>query len=122
MWCGLNNFYRTMYAVWCILLFKDYVSLNSVVLLRTRSRFLFRKGVMEVIFYLDKVGKAGYYEIYRQNFVVSRQTFANLLKELEKKGIVSRKVIEARPPRVEYSLTGKGKEIVMILNELNSLI
>ena len=98
------------------------ILLNSVVLLRTRSRFLFRKGVMEVIFYLDKVGKAGYYEIYRQNFVVSRQTFANLLKELEKKGIVSRKVIEARPPRVEYSLTGKGKEIVMILNELNSLI
>lgn len=93
-----------------------------MVLLRTKSRFLFRKGVIEVIFYLDKVGKAGYYEIYKQNFVVSRQTFANLLKELEKKGLVSRKVVEGRPPRVEYSLTGKGKETARILNELNNLL
>jgi DNA-binding HxlR family transcriptional regulator len=77
---------------------------------------------MEVVFYLDKVGKAGYYEIYKQDFVVSRQTFANLLKELEDKGIVSRKVINERPPRVEYSLTEKGKEMARILNELNQMI
>ena len=77
---------------------------------------------MEVIFYLDKVGKGGYYEIYKQNFVVSRQTFANLLKELENKGIVNRKVIEGRPPRVQYSLTDKGKEIARILDELNKVL
>jgi DNA-binding HxlR family transcriptional regulator len=77
---------------------------------------------MEVIFFLDKVGKAGYYEIYKQDFVVSRQTFANLLKELENKGIVKRKVIEGRPPRVEYSLTEKGKEIARILNELDKAL
>ncbi len=92
-----------------------------MVLVRTKSRFLFRKGVIEVIFYLDKVGKAGYYEIYKKDFVVSRQTFANLLKELENKGIVSRKVVEGRPPRVEYSLTEKGKKTTRILNELNNL-
>lgn len=77
---------------------------------------------MEVIFYLDKVGKAGYYEIYKQNFVVSRQTFAKLLKELEKKGIVERKVIDERPPRVEYSLTEKGKEIALLLSKINQLL
>jgi DNA-binding HxlR family transcriptional regulator len=76
---------------------------------------------MEVIFFLDKVGKAGYYEIYRQNFVVSRQTFANLLKELENRGIVSRKVIDGRPPRVEYMLTEKGKHVVRLLYELNQI-
>jgi len=90
--------------------------------LRTKSKFLFKKGVIEVIFYLDKVGKGGYYEIYKQNFVVSRQTFANLLKELENKGIVNRKVIEARPPRVEYSLTGKGKRVADILSDLETEI
>jgi len=73
---------------------------------------------MDVIFYLDKVGKAGYYEIYKQNFVVSRQTFANLLKKLEEEGIVNRKVIESRPPRVEYSLTSKGKRVADILSDL----
>jgi DNA-binding HxlR family transcriptional regulator len=77
---------------------------------------------MEVILYLDKVGKAGYYEIYKQDFVVSRQTFANLLKELEEKGIVNRKVIEGSPPRVEYSLTEKGRAIARILSELNNLL
>lgn len=90
--------------------------------MRTKSKFLFKKGVIEVIFYLDKVGKGGYYEIYKQNFVVSRQTFANLLKELENQGIVNRKVIEGRPPRVQYSLTDKGKEIVRILHELNKVL
>jgi DNA-binding HxlR family transcriptional regulator len=83
---------------------------------------LFKKGVIEVIFYLDKVGKTGYYEIYKQNFVVSRQTFANLLKELENMGLVSRKVIDGRPPRVEYSLTEKGKEIAKILDELDKIL
>ena len=77
---------------------------------------------MEVIFHLDKVGKAGYYELYKQDFVISRQTFANLLKELEEKGIVSRKVIEGRPPRVDYDLTGKGRDIARVLNELNNLV
>jgi DNA-binding HxlR family transcriptional regulator len=37
-------------------------------------------------------------------FVVSRQAFSNLLKKLEENEIVRRKVIESRPPRVEYSL------------------
>jgi len=86
--------------------------------LRTKSKFLFKKGVIEVIFYLDKVGKGGYYEIYKRDFVVSRQTFANLLKELENEEIVNRKVIEDRPPRVEYSLTSKGKRVTAILSEL----
>jgi DNA-binding HxlR family transcriptional regulator len=90
--------------------------------MRTKSRFLFKKGIIEAIFYLDRVEKAGYYELYKKNFVVSRQTFADLLKELEKKGIVNRKVVEGRPPRVAYRLTGKGKEIARILNELNNLL
>lgn len=68
------------------------------------------------------MGKAGYYETYKQGFVVSRQTFANLLKLLESKGIVSRKVIENRPPRVEYSLTAKGKNVAEILDRLSKVV
>lgn len=83
---------------------------------------MFKKGVIEVIFHLDKVGKAGYYELYKQNFVVSRQTFANLLKESEEKGIVDRRVIEGRPPRVEYSLTEKGGKIATILERIDRIL
>ena len=74
--------------------------------------------MIEVILYLDRVGKARYYDIYKQNFVVSRQTFADILKKLENEGIVERNIIEARPPMVEYHLTEKGKNIAKILKEL----
>ena len=87
-----------------------------------KSRFLFKKGAIDIILYLNKVGRARYYETYKQNFVVSRQTFSNLLKLLEKKGIVSREVIENRPPRVEYGLTEKGKIVAGILNELEKVL
>ena len=107
-----------MYGLRCIPLFKILTPFNLWFGLRTKSKFLFRKGVIEVISYLDKIGKAGYYEIYKQDFVVSRQTFANLLKELENEGLVNRRVIEERPPRVEYSLTGKGKKVADILSDL----
>ena len=95
---------------------------NSVVWLSSKTRFLFGKGVIETILYLDNVGKAGYYELYKQGFVVSRQTFANILKTLEEKEIVTRKVVESRPPRVEYSLTEKGKEIAGMLVRLNEIL
>jgi DNA-binding HxlR family transcriptional regulator len=45
-----------------------------------------------------------------------------LLKELEDMGLVSGKVIDGRPPRVEYSLTEKGKEIAKILDELDEIL
>ena len=87
--------------------------------LTAKTRFLFGKGVIETILHLHVKGKTGYYELYKQGFVVSRQTFADMLKSLEKKGIVSRKVINERPPRVEYSLTEKGKEVAEILRRLD---
>ena len=87
-----------------------------------KTHFLFGKGVVETLLYVSKVGKAGYYELYKQNFVVSRQTFSSMLKVLEEKGIIDRKIVEARPPRVEYSLTEKGKKVVEILRTLNQVI
>lgn len=90
--------------------------------MRSKGHVLFGKGVIETILYIEKTGKAGYYEIYKQGFVVSRQAFSNTLKLLEEHGIAERKLIENRPPRVEYSLTNKGKEIADLLKRLNELV
>jgi len=38
---------------------------------------------------------------------------------MEEKGTVSRRVVESRPPRVEYILTEKGKEVAEILERSN---
>lgn len=83
---------------------------------------MFRKGAIEMVSYIHKVGKAGYYEMLKQGFVVSRETFSILIKELEKEGIVARKLINSRPPRVEYSLTKKGKEVAENLSKLDKIL
>ena len=87
-----------------------------------KTRFLFGKGVIETILHINKVEKVGYYELYKQGFVVSRQTFGDILKKLEKEGIVDRRVVDSRPPRVEYSLTKKGKNVAKILYELDKTL
>lgn len=49
---------------------------------------------------------------------VTNMMLAQSLKELESAGMVHREQYNEVPPRVEYSLTGKGKSIVPILIQL----
>lgn len=72
--------------------------------------------------YLNKVGNAGYYALYKQGFVVSRQTFANILKELENLNLIRRDIIENRPPRVNYYLTEKGKRVAALLETIDEIL
>jgi DNA-binding HxlR family transcriptional regulator len=62
--------------------------------------------------------EAGYYEIYKQGYVVSRQTFADLLKTLAEHGIIQRMVLDSHPPRVNYRLTEKGLQIKQALETI----
>ena len=110
-----------MYVKVYILLFSE-LSYSTRYHMSEKLRFLFRKGIIDVILYLEEVDEAGYYEIYKQGFVVSRQTFANLLKLLEEKGIVEREVIDDRPPRVNYSLTENGIKMSEILISLKQIM
>jgi DNA-binding HxlR family transcriptional regulator len=102
--------------------FDVQIEILFVICLRNKAHILFGKGIIEAILYIEKNEKAGYYELCKQGFVVSRQAFSNLLYVLEENGIADRKLIEARPTRVEYSLTSKGKEIAQLLKRLNTLI
>jgi DNA-binding HxlR family transcriptional regulator len=90
--------------------------------LRSKAHILFGKGAIEAMLYIDKTEKAGYSELYKQNLIVSRQAFANLLYSLEENGLVNRKLIESRPTRVEYSLTDKGKEIAVALKHIEEIL
>jgi DNA-binding HxlR family transcriptional regulator len=49
---------------------------------------------------------------------ISPKTLSLRLKELENQGIVERKVFPEVPPRVEYKLTEKGKQLESIFIEL----
>lgn len=49
---------------------------------------------------------------------ISPKVLSTTLKMLESDGLISRKLYPEVPPRVEYSITGKGQSLIPILNEL----
>jgi DNA-binding HxlR family transcriptional regulator len=49
---------------------------------------------------------------------LSPNTLSSRLKKLEDNGIVSRRFYEQRPPRAEYVLTDKGRELGPVLKAL----
>jgi DNA-binding HxlR family transcriptional regulator len=50
----------------------------------------------------------------------THQVLAAQLKELEKDGYLSRKVYAAVPPKVEYSLTEKGKQVMPVIDSMRN--
>jgi DNA-binding HxlR family transcriptional regulator len=48
--------------------------------------------------------------------LITRKVLTEQLKELEEDGILKREAFNEIPPRVEYSLTEKGLELLPILN------
>lgn len=69
---------------------------------------------LPVIHALGLKEPARFNELKRRIEGISATSLAERLSELEKHGIVARKVYPETPPRVEYTLTKKGTE----LNEL----
>ena len=49
---------------------------------------------------------------------IADKTLSSNLKELEKDGLILRKVYEQIPPKVEYSLSEKGHSLVKVLDRL----
>lgn len=70
-----------------------------------------------VLWYLRK-DKKRFSELKRHIPDITEKMLSMQLRELEKDGIVGRKVFAEVPPRVEYSLTKEGKTLLPILNEL----
>ena len=64
-------------------------------------------------------GKKRFGELRKSLSGVSPKTLSERLKTLEKKGIVTRKIYPEVPPRVEYSLTKRGKSLSSIIMDMN---
>ncbi|WP_020528666.1 winged helix-turn-helix transcriptional regulator [Flexithrix dorotheae] len=71
-----------------------------------------RKGT--IILHL-KQGDKRYNELVKLMPDISERMLTKQLKELETDGLINRTVFPEVPPRVEYSLTGLGREIHPIL-------
>ena len=59
-----------------------------------------------------------YSEIRKEMFNITDAVLAATLKDLIASGIVDRRSYDEIPPRVEYSLTDKGRSVVPILQSI----
>ena len=57
-------------------------------------------------------------EMQRYLGKVADKTLSQNLKELEKDGLILRKMYPAVPPKVEYTLTPRGQSLVAVLDKL----
>lgn len=63
-------------------------------------------------------GTKRYNELSRSVVGISAKVLTENLRDLEKDGIVKRKVYPVIPPKVEYSLTSKGLELKDVLEQM----
>ncbi len=50
---------------------------------------------------------------------INDKMLTQVLRELEKSGVVNRKVYEIVPPRVEYSLTPEGLKLLPVMQQMS---
>ena len=68
-----------------------------------------------LVFWNLRDGPKRFGEIKRILVSINDKMLTQVLRELEASGVVSRKVYEVIPPKVEYSLTNEGQKLLPIM-------
>ncbi len=71
-----------------------------------------------ILYLLITDGTKRFKELMMAITQISQKTLTNQLRELEADGMICRKAYPEIPPRVEYSITTKGKSIFPILEAM----
>jgi DNA-binding HxlR family transcriptional regulator len=69
-----------------------------------------------LVFWNLRNGTKRYGEIKKTLVGINDKMLAQVLRDLEKNGVVNRKVYEVIPPKVEYSLTKEGKKLIPVMD------
>ena len=64
-------------------------------------------------------GTRRFNELQRKLTGISHKSLTQQLREMEADGLVARKVYAQTPPKVEYSLTARGKSLTPILHAMH---
>ena len=70
------------------------------------------------ILYVSHSGAVRFNEFLHALGTIPPATLAQRLVDLEQAGVLAREVIGDRPPRVEYRLTGRGRQLRALANAL----
>lgn len=76
------------------------------------------KYKMFILYTLMEFGVVRFNEMKKYIDGISYKTLSATLKELESDGLVSRKEYPQIPPKVEYSLTERGRSLIPILDQM----
>ena len=76
------------------------------------------KYKMFILYALMGFGVVRFNELKRYIKTISYKTLSATLKELEADGLVHREEYPQIPPRVEYSLTERGRSLIPILDRM----
>ena len=74
------------------------------------------KHKMVILYCLMEFGVVRFNELKKYIKTISYKTLSTTLKELEADGLVHREEYPQIPPKVEYSLTERGKSLIPILD------
>jgi len=72
-----------------------------------------------ILWKLGTLGTLRFGELRRQMPNVTQKMLTQQLRELEADGLVLRTAYPQTPPRVDYALTGRGRTLVPILDDLS---
>ena len=76
------------------------------------------KYKMYILYTLMGYGVVRFNEMKKYIGTISYKTLSTTLKELEADGLVHREEYPQIPPKVEYSLTQRGKSLIPILDQM----
>ncbi len=68
-----------------------------------------------LVFWNLRNGPKRYGELKKILVGINDKMLAQVLRELERSGVVSRKVFEVIPPKVEYTLTSEGEKLLPVM-------
>ena len=72
-----------------------------------------------LVFWNLREGPKRFGEIKKTLVGINDKMLTQVLRNLEKHGVVSRKVYEVIPPKVEYSLTEEGRILLPVLEQMS---
>jgi len=96
----------------------DRKTLDSCAVVHATWNEITRTWTLPTIHALGLKEPARFNELKKRISGISATSLAERLSQLEKFGVVQRKVIPDTHPRIEYSLTVKGHEVYSILCDL----
>src|SRR5436190_10994544 len=85
---------------------------------RRAADLLERRWTVSIIYVSHEGGAVRFNEFLQALGSIPPATLAQRLTDLEEAGVLERAVIDARPPRVEYRLTERGRQLRSLVNAL----